>query len=89
MRAPGQAGDCRRQAGLLLTIPEVSEGGAVRTGDSIFCARPRWFLLPVHHPASAVRRGKDRDYVQTAPRVSRAIQSPAIFESGLWDQLPI
>ena len=31
--------------------------------------RSRWFLLPVHHPSSAIGRGKDSRYLKTAPRL--------------------
>jgi hypothetical protein len=34
-------------------------------------ARQRWFLLPVHHPASAIGRGNDRQYRKTVPRLHR------------------
>ena len=33
--------------------------------------RPRWFMLPVHHPASAVGRGGDPEYRITAQRAQR------------------
>ena len=35
---------------------------------------PRWFLLPVHHPASAIGRGSDANYQKTVPRVRRMIE---------------
>lgn len=37
-------------------------------------SKPRWFLLPVYHPAFAIVRGKDRQYVQTVPRLRRLME---------------
>jgi hypothetical protein len=36
--------------------------------------RPRWFLLPIYHPAYAIVRGHDRRYLNTLPRVRRMTQ---------------
>lgn len=35
---------------------------------------PRWFLLPVYHPAYAIGRGKDAGYRETVPRVRRMVE---------------
>lgn len=38
---------------------------------------PRWFLLPVHHPASAIGRGNDAKYRKTIPRLRRMMEQAA------------
>ena len=35
---------------------------------------PRWFLLPVYHPAFAIGRGNDRRYLKTSPSVRRMME---------------
>ncbi len=39
--------------------------------------KPRWFLLPIYHPAYAIVGGHDRRYLNTVPRVRRMIQDAA------------
>ncbi|MGP8237283.1 MAG: hypothetical protein ACLQVW_18000 [Limisphaerales bacterium] len=41
-------------------------------GDS--SSKPHWFMLPVHHPSSAIGRGNDTKYQNTVPRVRRMME---------------
>jgi hypothetical protein len=45
-------------------------------GDS--GSKPRWFMLPVHHPSSAIGRGNDTKYQNTVPRVQRMMEEATL-----------
>jgi hypothetical protein len=38
---------------------------------------PRWYVLPVYHPASAIGRGYDPGYRATASRLREMLQMAA------------
>jgi hypothetical protein len=40
--------------------------------------KPRWFMLPVHHPSSAIGRGNDTKYQKTVPRAQRMMEQAAM-----------
>jgi hypothetical protein len=40
--------------------------------------KPRWFMLPVHHPSSTIGRGNDTKYQKTVPRAQRMMEQAAM-----------